>query len=231
MPCFLLSHLQGCWCPHWNKKNALNLPCLQLASSFSDRTAVGKSEVLKLKCFEQAGIFQELPWEGCYDLVCSHRKYSTLEINSAHLGESGRYKITKPVSFCNKHKPQIDNLNSQPCILYSGLHSLNKSIFPMIKMSRCVIPVTKRLPQITYFILYFPWGAPVKIHKHNPTPQHLSHPHMMPLTAFCWYFISFFLPDDFRAISNHLDINCVIAISMGYQVDFWKFCLWKEDSC
>lgn len=138
--------------------------------------------MFKLKCFKQAEIFQELPWEGCHDLACSKRKYSMLEINSAILGKSGSYKITKFGSFCSKHKAQINNPNYQLCILYSGLHSLNKSIFPMIKMSRCVLPVTKK-----DFISCFPWGASLRIHRHNQSTQHLSHPHMMPFIAFCCY--------------------------------------------
>lgn len=154
------------------------------ASSFLDKTAIGKSEVFKLNFFKLAEVFQELPWEGCYDLACSNRKYSRLEINSALLEKPGRYKLTKSVSFCSKHKTQINNPKSQPCILYSGLNSLNKSIFPVIKMWRCVLPVTERSSQFRYFIFYFLWGASVKIHKHNQSTQHLSHPHMMPFIAF-----------------------------------------------
>lgn len=114
--------------------------------------------MFKLRCFKQAEIFQELPWRGCYDLVCFKRKYSMLEINSAILGKSGRYKITKSGSFCSKHKTQINNPDSQPCILYSGLHSLNKSIFPMMKMSRCVLLSQKGRHKSDILFSAFPEG-------------------------------------------------------------------------
>lgn len=81
-----------------------------------------------------------------------------LEINSAILGKSGRYKITKSGSFCSKHKTQINNPNSQPCILYSGLHSLNKSIFPMMKMSRCVLLSQKGRHKSDILFSAFPEG-------------------------------------------------------------------------
>lgn len=189
--------------------------------------------MFQLKCFNQAEIFQELPWEGCYDLLCFNRKYSMLEINSALLGKPGRYKITKFGPFCSKQETQINNPDYQPRILYSGLHSLNKSIIKLklnvTKMPRCVLPVTKRLPQIRYFIFCFPWGGIT----HNP-PTQPKHSAPFPCTheaIYCFFaVIQLFLPDNFRAISDHLDINRVIAVGVGYQVDFWKFCLWRKDS-
>lgn len=97
----------------------------------------------------------------------------------------------------------------------------------MIKMSRCVLLSQKGCHKSDILFSTFPEGHHSK--STNTTKPLSTFPSTHDgIYCFCCYSILLFLPDNFRAISNYLDVNCIIAISMGYQVDFWKFCLWKK---
>lgn len=133
--------------------------------------------------------------------------------------------------FWSKDQTQINNPHSPVFMFFipDFIPTLIQSTFHVTKTWRDLLPVPSRLLHKAdpSFPLPTPTTPTAHIQKNIP---YLSHAYMMPFTAFCCYSVSFFLPDNFSAISKHLDVYYVIAISMGYQVDFWKFCLWKEDS-